>query len=60
MIPGTLRELKNEMTFGECYLCRRIYLLQDLRPVDSPNADDWRYICHQCASVAKRKKVERR
>ena len=38
---------------GECYCCRRIYSLDDMTPVRSASAADWRYICPLCRDVAK-------
>ena len=53
MKPGDLRETAAR-TVGECYCCRRLYNLDDLLPVRSPNPDDWRYICPLCRTVAQR------
>lgn len=52
MRPGDLREVVKQRAWGECYCCRRIYLLTDLAPVSSSDPDDWRYICPLCRTVA--------
>lgn len=52
MRPGDIRETEAR-TWGECYMCRRLYLLDDLFPVRSQDAADWRYVCPLCRDVAK-------
>ncbi len=59
MSPGDIREVVKSRAWGECYLCRLIYPLGDLRPVTTPNPADWRYICRSCAAVCRRHEQHR-
>lgn len=59
MRPGDIRETTAK-TWGECYMCRRLYLLDDLFPVKSQDAADWRYVCPLCRDVTKRTPWEQR
>lgn len=52
MKPGDIRSTPPK-AFGECYVCRRLFDLDDLTPVTSSDSADWRYICPLCRDVAK-------
>lgn len=54
MRPGDLREVAETTIWGECCKCRKIYSLDDLTPVTSPSATDWRFICPFCRLIASR------
>lgn len=51
MKPGDIRSTPPK-AYGECYVCRRLFDLEDLTPVDSQDSADWRYICPMCRDVA--------
>lgn len=51
MKPGDIRSTPPK-AYGECYMCRRLFDLEDLTPVDSQDSADWRYICPMCRDVA--------
>lgn len=53
MDPGDIRETSPRQ-WGECYMCRRIYRLDDLHPVTGPG---WRYICPLCQQVHRRTRL---
>lgn len=53
MRPGEIRET-SARSWGECYMCRRLYSLDDLKPVTGPG---WRYLCPLCQQVAKRSRL---
>lgn len=53
MKPGDLRPISSPRDWGECYLCRHLFPLDDLSPVRSADSKDWRYICPLCRDVAK-------
>lgn len=52
MRPGDIRSTPPR-DWGECYLCRHHFCLDDLLPVRSNDAADWRYICPLCRDVAR-------
>ena len=52
MKRGDLRET-SPREVGECYICRRLFRLDDLTPVSSQSSADWRFICPLCRDVAK-------
>lgn len=53
MRRGDLRETAPREV-GECYICRRLFRLDDLTPVNSKSSSDWRFICPLCRDVARR------
>lgn len=52
MKRGDLRET-SPREVGECYICRRLFRLDDLTPVSSQSSADWRFVCPLCRDVAR-------